>query len=309
VKVEKLSRWVKLSAREKLYKIDEAVYKPCEYLPYATAMILEPEKFRGFEHAGWEDIPSDYHQAFGELTTQAITPLLDAVKVKKGSSFLDIACGPGYVAAAAAKRGATVLGVDFSAAMIAHARQLQPGLDFREGDAEQLPLGGGLFDAAAMNFGILHLGQPEKALVEAHRILRAGARFGFSVWCRPEETLGFGIVLRAVERYGEPRVELPEGPPFFRYSDPDECTRGLLVAGFESPTVSKVSQVWTLAAGDGLFNAMKDSTVRTAGLLRAQKPTVLNKIRDAMRVELEKFTKGDVVQLPMPALIASGIKP
>jgi hypothetical protein len=49
--------------------------------------------------------------------------------------------------------------------------------------------------------------------------------------------------------------------------------------------------------------------VRTAGLLRAQKPTVLRKIRDAIRVELEKYTKGDVVELPMPALIASAVKP
>jgi SAM-dependent methyltransferase len=159
-----------------------------------------------------------------------------------------------------------------------------------------------------MNFGILHLGQPDKALLEAHRVLRPGGRFAFSVWAPPEETVGFGIVLRAVEAHGEPRVELPEGPPFFRYSDADECRRGLIVAGFDSPAVSKISQVWRLPAGDGLFNAMKDSTVRTAGLLRAQKPTVLNKIRDFMRAELEKYTKEDVVELPMPALIASGLK-
>src|SRR5262245_41274090 len=271
-------------------------------------MILEPEKFRGFEHAGWQRIPVGYHEAFGELTTQAIDRLLDAVKPKKGSSFLDIACGPGYVAAAAAKRGATVLGVDFSAAMVDHARQNYPEIDYREGDAEQLPVCSGLFDAAAMNFGILHLGQPEKALLEAHRVLRSGGRFAFSVWAKPEETIGFGIVLRAVELHGEPRVELPEGPPFFRYSDPEECERGLIVAGFESPSVTKISQIWRLPAGDGLFNAMKDSTVRTAGLLRAQKPTVLNKIRDTMRVEVEKYTKGNVVELPMPALIASGLK-
>src|SRR6266542_3168776 len=165
-------------------------------------MILDPEKFRNFEHAGWESIPDEYHQAFGNLTSQAIGPLL----------------------AAAAKRGATVLGVDFSAAMVAYAQQLHPSVEFRQGDAERLPLGSGLFDAAAMNFGILHLGQPEAALVEAHRVLRTGGRFAFSVWARPEETIGFGIVLRAVERHGEPRVELPEGPPFFRYSDPEECT-------------------------------------------------------------------------------------
>ena len=63
-----------------------------------------------------------------------------------------------------------------------------------------------------------------------------------------------------------------------------------------------------LPAGDGLFNAMKDSTVRTAGLLRAQKPTVLNKIREAIRSEVEKYTKKEFVELPMPALIAVGVK-
>jgi SAM-dependent methyltransferase len=281
----------------------------CKTGSHRAPMIFEPEKFRNFEHAGWECIPAEYHQAFGSLTTQTIGPLLDAVRVKKGMTFLDVASGPGYVAAAAAQRGATVLGVDFSAAMVEHAQQLHAGIDFREGDAERLPLGNGLFDAAAMNFGILHLGQPQAALAEAFRVLRSGARFAFSVWTKPEESIGFGIVLRAVELHGEPRVELPEGPPFFRYSDPEECTNGLLVAGFESPTVTKVSQTWHLPAGDGLFNAMKDSTVRTAGLLRAQKPSVLNKIRDTMRLELEKYTKSDIVELPMPALIASAVKP
>lgn len=272
-------------------------------------MILEPERFRSFEHAGWENIPEGYHEAFGSLTTQAIPSLLDAARVKGRVRFLDIATGPGYVAAAAAKRGATVLGVDFSAAMVAQAQKLHPEIEFREGDAEELPLGSGLFDAAAMNFGILHLGRPEKAMLEARRVLRAGGRFAFSVWAPPKETIGFGIVLGAVEKHGEPRVELPEGPPFFRYSDAEECKRGLIVAGFESPTVAKVSQIWRLPAGDGLFHAMIHSTVRTAGLLRAQKPTVLKKIRDAMRVELEKYMNKDVVELPMPALIASGIKP
>ncbi|MGE5215975.1 MAG: class I SAM-dependent methyltransferase [Chloroflexota bacterium] len=271
-------------------------------------MLLEAEKFRDFEHSGWEKIPDTYHEAFGQLTTQAIEPLLDAARVERGMTFLDIASGPGYVAAAAAMRGATVLGVDFAAAMVAHAKQLHAGVEFREGDAEQLPLGNGLFEAAAMNFGILHLGRPDAAIGEAFRVLRSGGHFAFSVWAPPQETIGFGIVLRVVELHGEPRVELPQGPPFFRFSDAEECIGSLIAAGFESPKVTKVKQCWRLPAGDGLFQAMRDSTVRTAGLLRAQKPTVLNKIRDAMRAELEVYTKGDRIELPMPALIASAVK-
>ncbi len=271
-------------------------------------MALDIEKFRNFEHQGWEGIPDGYHDAFGRLTTQAIESLLDAARVKRGMTFLDIASGPGYVAAAAAERGAVVLGLDFSAAMVAQAKRLHTGVEFREGDAEALPLGNGLFEAAAMNFGILHLGRPDLAIAEAYRVLRSGGRFAFSVWAPPQETIGFGIVLRAVELHGEPRIELPEGPPFFRFSDAEECVRSLIAAGFELPKITKVAQRWRLPAADGLFEAMKNSTVRTAGLLGVQKPTVLNKIREAMRVELEKYTKGDVVELPMPALIASAIK-
>lgn len=274
-----------------------------------VAAMVEPLTFRDFEHAGWEDIPNRYHGAFGELTIQAVGSLLDSARVRKGVKFLDVACGPGYVSAAAAKRGALVLGVDFSSSMIKQAQHLHPGIDFREGDAEQLSFGAGLFDAAAMNFGILHLGRPENALAEAYRVLRPQGRFAFSVWCDPQETVGFGIVLRSVEAHGEPRVALPAGPPFFRYSDPEECTRGLMAVGFESIKCTKIAQTWRLPAGDGLFDAMRNSTVRTAGLLRAQKPTVLQKIRAAMRAEVQTYTKDDFVELPMPALIVSGTKP
>jgi ubiquinone/menaquinone biosynthesis C-methylase UbiE len=272
-------------------------------------MMIEPEKFRDFERAGWENIPGEYHQAFGSLTIQAIDALLDAVRVKKGVNLLDIATGPGYVASAAAKCGAVVVGVDFSPAMVAEAQKFHPDVDFREGDAEALPFGNGLFDAAVMNFGILHLGRPDHALVEAHRVLRAGGKFAFTVWEKPEETVGFGIVLRAVEAHGETKVPLPPGPPFFRFSDPDESKRALIAAGFDSPKVKKIEQVWRLPAGDGLFEAMRDSTVRTAGLLRAQKPEALGKIRSYIRQETQRYTKDDTVELPMPAMLAWARKP
>jgi len=271
-------------------------------------MTSEPEKFRAFEQAGWENVSQRYHQAWGSLTNQTIEPLLDAVGAESGIKLLDIASGPGYVAAAAAKRGATVIGVDFSAAMIAEAQRQFPGVEFREGDAENLPFPNGSFDAAVMNFGMLHLARPEQALLEACRVLRSGGRFGFTVWAKSDETIGFGIVLRVIQQYGNLNVQLPEGPPFFRFSDLEECGRSLRAAGFESPKVTKVAQVWRLPAGDGLFEAMKESTVRTAGLLRAQNPEALIRIRDTIRKETERHQTGEVIELPMPAILASGIK-
>ena len=154
--------------------------------------------FKDFERAGWESVVAEYDCSFGSLTTQAIEPLLDSVKVTAGVRLLDVASGPGYVAAAAAKLGAVVIGVDFSARMIAEAKRRYPAIEFRQGDAEALPFPDASFDAVVMNFGILHLGRPDQALCEACRVLRVGGRFGFTAWAKPVETAGFGITLGAI---------------------------------------------------------------------------------------------------------------
>jgi ubiquinone/menaquinone biosynthesis C-methylase UbiE len=275
----------------------------------AAGTLMDPHSFRDFEHRGWQRIPRQYHQAFGELTGQSIERLLDAAGVKRGTKVIDIATGPGYVAAAAARRGAAVIGVDFSTAMVEEAKRRYPDLEFREGDAERLPLGDRLFDAAVMNFGILHLARPDDALVEACRVLRKGGRFGFTAWGKPEVAVGFGIVLGTIAQHGDPHVPLPVGPPFFRFSEPDECIRSLLAAGFASPQVVQVPQVWRLPSLDSLFEFMSGSTVRTAGLLRGQESRALGKIREAMREELQKYQRPNAIELPMPAILASGVKP
>jgi len=273
-----------------------------------TSQPLDPDAFRAFEHAGWERIPERYHESFANLTTQAIGPLLDAADVRGGAHLLDVAAGPGYVAGAAAQRGASVVGVDFSAAMVAQAHRQYPALEFREGDAEALPFPDGRFDTVVTNFGLLHLARPEKALAEAHRVLRSGGRIAFTVWAKPEVALGFGIVLRAVQSHGNTNVPLPLGPPFFRFSEPRECSRVLLEAGFVTPAVTQVPQVWRLRSPAALFEIMLQGTVRTAGLLRAQTAEALDAIRADIRDAAKAHRKGDSIELPMPAVLASAIK-
>ena len=273
-----------------------------------TSPPTDTGAFKAFEQAGWENIPAQYHESFGDLTVQSIGRLLDAVDVRSGARLLDVATGPGYVAAAAAQRGASVVGVDFAVAMLAEARRKYPAVEFKEGDAEALPFADASFDAVVMSFGLLHLGRPEQALAQAHRVLRSGGRIGFTVWAKPEEAIGFGIVLRAVQNHGTLNVPLPPAPPFFRFSEPAECRRVLLEAGFVTPNVVPVPQVWRLYSPDALFEIMRGSTVRTAGLLRAQTPEAVNAIRSEVRNSAEAYRKGETIELPMPAVLASAIK-
>ena len=257
--------------------------------------------FREFEHAGWDQLPRRYHDAFHTLTTQAIGPLLDAVGARPGMNLLDVASGPGYVAAAAAKRGADVTGLDFAAAMVEEARRRYPKVRFQEGDAEALGFGDAAFDAVTMNFGMLHLGQPDQAIREAHRVLRPGGRFAFTVWAKPEEARGFDIVLGAIRRHGSLEVGLPPGPPFFRFSDEAECRRTLLAAGFTAPQFRKIPQTWRLDSPQDLWEFMLGSTVRTGALLRAQAPQALAAIRAEVMAASSK-------QVPMPAVLSSATK-
>jgi ubiquinone/menaquinone biosynthesis C-methylase UbiE len=274
-----------------------------------TYFCFVSDAFKDFEHAGWETVVAEYDSSFGNLTIQAIEPLLDGVGAGLGMRVLDVASGPGYVAAAAAKRGAAVIGVDFSASMVAEAKKRHAPIEFREGDAEALPFPDRNFDAVVMNFGILHLARPDQAMSEAHRVLRAGGRFGLTAWAKPVETAGFGITLGAIQTHGDLNLPLPEGPPFFRFSDWDECKRSLLHAGFVDPQIKKVRQTWRLPSADALFEVMQKATVRTAGLLRGQTAQALNGIRVMMANASRLYEKNGVIELPMPAILASGLKP
>ena len=71
---------------------------------------------------------------------------MEAIALKSGAEFLDVATGPGYVAAEALRCGAKPIGVDFSPDMIADARQRFPQLTIEQGDAENLRFADGSFD-------------------------------------------------------------------------------------------------------------------------------------------------------------------
>ena len=223
--------------------------------------------------------------------------------------LLDVATGAGNVAQAAVGKGARVVGVDFSTAMLVQARKQYSDIHFCEGDAEVLPFSDNSFDAVVINFGLLHFGQPKQALTEAHRVLRPGGRIGFTVWATPKTAIGFQIMLREIETHGDPNVQLPEGPPFFRFSDPVESERTLRTVGFTNPSITEVQQMWELSSPDDLFVAFYEGTARTGGLLRAQSRNALHSIRATVIKAASTYEKNGVVQIPMPAILTSAQKP
>ena len=274
--------------------------------------MTDPKKdlsFRAFEHEAWERVVAVYDAGFGELTPQTIEPLLDAAEVRRGVEVLDVASGPGYVAAAAAARGALVIGVDFSEAMVKEARRRYPDVEYRVGDAEELSFPDARFDSVVMNFGLLHLERPERALGEAHRVLRPKGCMAFTVWDDPSVAVGFKIVLDAIEKWGDMNVPLPPGPPFFRYRDPEEARNALLEAGFENLERVELRLVWRVSSAEAPFEYMLGGTARTGGLLRAQTADAREAIRRAVREGASPYQVGGTWEIPMQAVVYSASKP
>ena len=159
---------------------------------------------RDFELAGWQSAASTY-DGFAGATRLFVPALVQAAGAEPGMRLLDIACGTGVAAQAAADAGARVTGLDFSPAMLVMARSLHPGIDFHAGDAEALPFADARFDAAIANFGIHHVERPERAIADARRVLKRGGTFAFTVWAASAGQHGLAHHLRCREGVRPPR--------------------------------------------------------------------------------------------------------
>jgi SAM-dependent methyltransferase len=270
--------------------------------------MSDPEAVRAFEHAGWQVAAAGYEASFATATRQFIPDLLDCAVIEPGQSVLDVACGPGFTAAAAAERGARVRGLDFSDAMLAVARARHPGLAFDQGDAEALPYADGAFDAVVSNFGIHHAPNPVNALAEARRVLRPGGRLAFSVWADQASNIAWKLVFDAIRAKGDMGASKAP-PPGGGLNDLEACNAALTQAGFTHGTVDRIRHVWRHPDGAALLNALKAGTARMAALIGAQTPGALAAIAQEIDRTAVPYRDDSGLAIPIAAFIAAAQKP
>ena len=271
-------------------------------------MASGAEEFKAFEAAGWSRRASTYGRVSGAITTRFVDPLLDAARVGAGTRVLDVATGPGHVAAAAAARGAEPVGVDIAEGMLAVARRDHPQLDFRRGDAEALPFADAAFDAVVGGFVLNHLERPEVAAAELARVLVPGAWLALSVWDVPERTRFIGLVRDAVARAGETASgEPPAGPDPFRFADDAQLRALLDGAGLQDVTVETVA-VRHRVAGDAmaLWDGLLAGSVRSAAAVEALSSPARERARAAFAELVTPHRVAGGHELPAVAKVGSG---
>jgi ubiquinone/menaquinone biosynthesis C-methylase UbiE len=259
-------------------------------------------------------IPAFYDRYLGPVIFEPYArDLAHRVPATSGVRVIETACGTGIVTRRILERlpaDGTLAATDLNPDMLEHA-QTALGTDrrveWRAADAQQLPFADAAFDAMVMQFGMMFVPDPMKALREARRVLVPGGRFVFNVWDSFARN-PFGRITHEVAA-----SVFPENPPAFYLTpfgdpDPEAHVSRARSAGFADVTFEGV-------AFEGVSPAAEDFA---AGLIRgnpilleiAARGTVAadeveRRLAEAFRREL-----GDrPVRTPLHAWVITAITP
>jgi len=135
------------------------------------------------QHAAWS---SGNYSVIGSTLQIVGEALCEAAEVSAADRVLDVACGNGNAALAAARRFADTTGLDYVPSLLeaARARAAADGiiLELREGDAEALPFPDGAFDVVLSTFGVMFAPDQPQAAREFLRVCKRGGRIGLASW-------------------------------------------------------------------------------------------------------------------------------
>lgn len=131
--------------------------------------------------------------------------LIEALDLRAGQRVLDVATGNGNAALAAARRFATVTGLDYVSTLLERGRRRATveglSVTFGYGDAEALPVPDASFDVVTSVVGAMFAPNHAQVAREMLRVCRSGGKIGLANWT-PD---GFvGGMLRIVGRYVPP---------------------------------------------------------------------------------------------------------
>ena len=148
-----------------------------------TSTAVDFEAIKDKQRAGWET--GDYPRVGNTL--QIIAELLvEAADVRAGQRALDVACGQGNAALAAARRFAEATGVDYAANLLEQGRERAAAehlpVTFTEGDAEKLPVPDQAFDLALSTVGVMFAPDHQRAADELVRVVRPGGKIALASW-------------------------------------------------------------------------------------------------------------------------------
>lgn len=223
--------------------------------------------------------------------------LVEAAGVGPDGSVLDVACGTGVVARAAAARtgeGGRIVGLDRSPAMLDVARRLLPGAEFHRGDAARLPFADASFDTVLCQASLMFFPEPRTALAEMARVVTPDGTVGLHVWGRLESSPGYLAFVEVAARHAGPEA-ISLLSSYFVHGDLPALTRLLASAGLDVvATTTRLGAIRSPSVAD--FVAME---VESTPLVDRLDDATYAAIRADSEEALRPFLTADGVAVPI----------
>lgn len=266
---------------------------------------------RRIQRYGWDRAVDFYDQLWLKQLLPATQSVLERAAIGPGERVLDVACGTGALAIAAAaavgKEG-SVIGIDLSGKMVDAARAAASALGlgncrFEREDAEALADLDGAFDVALCGLGLMYMPDPERALALIAKKLVPGARLAVSVWGQ-RSRCAWAAIFPIVDA----RVESEVCPLFFRTGTGDTLHQALDSAGLSGVTSERLSVTLRYdSAADACDAAFLGGPVALA--YSHFDEATRTAVRAAYLQAVEPCRIGNAYAIPGEFLIGYGVKP
>jgi SAM-dependent methyltransferase len=211
--------------------------------------------------------------AMARTTMPVSVWLVDALGLQAGHDVLELAAGTGEVGFLAAEQIAptgTLISSDFAPEMItvAQARAEKLGITnvrFRQVDAESIDQPAASLDGVICRWGYMLMADPEAALRETRRVLKAGARVALAAWTGASENPWASLPIGELVARGHVERPEPGAPGQFAWARPGTIEEHLDAAGFTEYEVDTVDFAYVYSSVDGWIDTNRDcsGTFRT----------------------------------------------
>jgi ubiquinone/menaquinone biosynthesis C-methylase UbiE len=194
-------------------------------------MALQLDEFKTRQRAAWA--AGDY-EALSERIAEVGELVVARAGIEPGMGVLDVACGTGNAARPAARAGARVTGLDLVPELLEQGRAKAQaeglGIEWVEGDAEQLPFEDGSYDRVVSTFGHMFAPRHRQVADEMSRVCRKGGALVTATWTK--EGI-FGPMSAAAAEFMPPPPDYASPPVLWGNEDYVRELFGPVAAGFE----------------------------------------------------------------------------
>ncbi|HEY9376438.1 MAG TPA: methyltransferase domain-containing protein, partial [Jiangellaceae bacterium] len=247
-----------------------------------------------------------YEQLFvPALFAQWASPLVGIAQVVPGQHVLDVACGTGVAARAAADivgdTGA-VVGVDVNPAMLAVAARIRPDIQWLEGDAANLPFESGRFDAVLCQSALFFFPDVPAAIAEMARVLRPRGVLAIQTYASVEDQPGFRD-LEAIAAKFAPADAMHLIETYWSQGDLSALSATLADAGLQ---VIETRTVLGTAMYGSVENLV-ETEIRGTPLVGRLTEDLIEQILAESKVTLDRFVTSDgLLAMPITAHLVAG---